>query len=151
MRDVAVVAGPRAERNISRIIPMKILSQPPKPMVAWRRHALVFASLGLLAACANSDFGEVNPVLVTDGIHDWIGRDRSVKPVPPSKFEYTDDERALRDNAYPLIEPPYDRQQWYSVTGEYGLIRFNLARTTAGTTIARCRIGIARHRVARRN
>ena len=120
-------------------------------MVAGRRHALVFASLGLLAACANSDFGEVNPVLVTDGIHDWIGRDRSVKPVPPSKFEYTDDERALRDNAYPLIEPPYDRQQWYSVTGEYGLIRFNLARTTAGTTIARCRIGIARHRVARRN
>ena len=106
---------------------MKILLQPRKAMVAWRRHALVFASLGLLAACANSDFGEVNPVLVTDGIHDWIGRDRSVKPVPPSKFEYTDDERALRDNAYPLIEPPYDRQQWYSVAGEYGLIRFNLA------------------------
>jgi hypothetical protein len=37
------------------------------------------------------------------------------------------DERALRDNAYPLTEPPYDRQQWYSVTGEYGLIKFNLA------------------------
>jgi hypothetical protein len=41
--------------------------------------------------------------------------------------EYTDDERALRDNAYPLIEPPYDRQQWYSVAGEYGLIKFDLA------------------------
>jgi hypothetical protein len=88
---------------------------------------LVFASLGLLSACANSDFGDVNPVLVTDGIHDWIGRDRSAKPVPPSKFEFTDDERALRDNAYPLIESPFDRQQWYSVAGEYGLIRFNLA------------------------
>ena len=106
---------------------MKILLQPPKLMVAWRRHVLVFASLGLLSACANSDFGEVNPVLVTDGIHDWIGRDRSANPVPPSKFEYTDDERALRDNAYPLIEPPFDRQQWYSVAGEYGLIRFNIA------------------------
>ena len=105
---------------------MKILLQPPKLMVAWRRHVLVFASLGLLSACANSDFGEVNPVLVTDGIHDWIGRDRSANPVPPSKFEYTDDERALRDNAYPLIEPPFDRQQWYSVAGEYGLIRFNI-------------------------
>lgn len=23
----------------------------------------------------------------------------------------------------PLIEPPYDRQQWYSVAGEYGLYR----------------------------
>lgn len=73
-------------------------------MVAWRRHVLFFALLGLLSACANSDFGEVNPVLVTDGIHDWIGRYRSAKPVPPSKFEYTDDEHALRDNAYPLIE-----------------------------------------------
>jgi hypothetical protein len=104
---------------------MKILPQPPKLMVAWRRHVLVFASLGLLSACANSDFGEVNPVLVTDGIHDWVGR--PAKPALQSKFEFTDDERALRDNAYPLIEPPFDRQQWYSVAGEYGLIRFNIA------------------------
>lgn len=27
----------------------------------------------------------------------------------------------------PLIEPPYDCQQWYSVAGEYGLIKFDLA------------------------
>jgi len=27
----------------------------------------------------------------------------------------------LRDLAYPLIEPPYDRQQWYSVLGELGV------------------------------
>ena len=108
---------------------MKILSQPPKLIVAWRPRVLAFilASLGLLTGCANSDFGEVNPALVTDGIHDWIGCDRSANPVPPSKFEYTDDERALRDNAYPLIEPPFDHQQWYSVAGEYGLIRFNIA------------------------
>ena len=33
----------------------------------------------------------------------------------PRTFELTDDERKLRDLAYPLIEPPYDRQQWYSV------------------------------------
>ena len=26
----------------------------------------------------------------------------------------------LRDLAYPLIEPPYDRQKWYSVLGELG-------------------------------
>jgi hypothetical protein len=26
-----------------------------------------------------------------------------------------------------MIEPPYDRQQWYSVAGEYGLIKFDLA------------------------
>jgi hypothetical protein len=33
----------------------------------------------------------------------------------------------LRDLAYPLIEPPFDRQQWYSVAGEYGLYRTNSA------------------------
>jgi hypothetical protein len=74
-----------------------------------------------LAGCANGDFGEVRPSLVRDDIHDWIGS-RTV-PVP-SNFELTDDERALRDLAYPLIEPPYDRHRWYSVAGEYGLLEY---------------------------
>lgn len=34
----------------------------------------------------------------------------------------TDEERQLRDLAYPLIEPAYDRNQWYSVLGEYGFL-----------------------------
>jgi hypothetical protein len=91
------------------------------------RSVLLLAALGMLGGCANSDFGEVNETLVTNGIHDWIGRGAPPAKAQPSKFEYTDDERALRDNAYPLIEPPFDRQQWYSVAGEYGLIKFNLA------------------------
>src|SRR6185312_17426175 len=100
---------------------------PREPKKVWRQ-ALVLIGVTFLAGCANSDFGEVNPVLVTDGIHDWIGQDSGgLKRVPPSRFEYTDDERALRDLAYPLIEPPYDRQQWYSVAGEYGLYRSNMA------------------------
>jgi hypothetical protein len=41
----AAVAGPLVERNTSRIIPMKIPLQPPKLMVAWRRHVLVYLSL----------------------------------------------------------------------------------------------------------
>ncbi|HWN51197.1 MAG TPA: hypothetical protein VNO18_15510, partial [Xanthobacteraceae bacterium] len=40
---------------------------------------------------------------------------------PVSSFPLTDDERALRDLAYPLIEPPYDRQRWYSFLNEYGI------------------------------
>jgi len=93
----------------------------------WRQ-ALTLAVFAFVGGCANYDFGEVHPVLVTDGIHDWIGRESGgPNPVPPSRFEYTDDERALRDLAYPLIEPPYDRQQWYSVAGEYGLYRANSA------------------------
>jgi hypothetical protein len=101
---------------------MKIL--PPPLRVFARRHLCVFGALVFLGGCASSDFGELNQTLVTDGIHDWLGRD-SLKshPVPASTFEYTDDERALRDNAYPLIEPPYDRQKWGSVAGEYGVKR----------------------------
>ena len=107
---------------------MSILPQPPTLIEVWRRNSFVLAALMLLAGCANSDFGEVNSTLVTDGIHNWLGRSSAAShPVPPSAFEYTDDERALRDNAYPLIEPPYDRQQWYSVAGEYGLVRYNIA------------------------
>jgi len=106
--------------------PLRVLAGRSK---TWRPLCALgsLGSLGallLLAGCASSDFGEINQTLVTDGIHDWLGR-ASLKshPVPPSTFEYTDDERALRDNAYPLIEPPYDRQQWYSVAGEYGVRR----------------------------
>ena len=91
----------------------------------WQAFAVV--PVMFLAGCANYDFGEVHPVLVTDGIHDWIGQNSGGPKVPPSRFEYTDDERALRDLAYPLIEPPFDRQQWYSVAGEYGLYRANSA------------------------
>ena len=100
---------------------------PPRTRSSVRRALVLLALAGSLAGCANSDFGQVNQTLVTDDIHGWLGRKAPPKKAEPSHFEYTDDERALRDNAYPLIEPPYDRQQWYSVAGEYGLIKFNLA------------------------
>jgi hypothetical protein len=78
-------------------------------------------AFSLLAGCANADFSEVNPTLVSDGIHDRVGPYATGSV--PSKFELTDDERALRDPGYPLIETPYDRQPWYSVAGEYGVYR----------------------------
>lgn len=95
----------------------------PRPRVGsvWR-HVLVLAGAALLAGCAMGDFDEIRPDLVTDGIHDWVGRAAAVdKHTAPSTFDLTDDERKLRDLAYPLIEPPYDRQKWYSIAGEYGL------------------------------
>ncbi|HLF22935.1 MAG TPA: hypothetical protein VI565_03360 [Burkholderiales bacterium] len=65
----------------------------------------------------------MNSSLVRDDIHDWVGVDAIAgKPGFPSRFELTDDERQLRDLAYPLIEPAYNRQQWYSAAGEYGVI-----------------------------
>ena len=102
------------------------MRNPPPPLTRafiWRRHFFVTAAFLLLAGCGtpNGDFGEVRPTLVSDGMHDWVGPYATGSV--PSKFELTDDERALRDLAYPLIDPPYDRQQWYSVAGEYGLYR----------------------------
>jgi hypothetical protein len=87
------------------------------------RLAFAFAALTLLAGCnTNGDFGEVRPSLVRDDIHDWVGSAATAGlPGGPSAFDLTDDERQLRDLAYPLIEPPYDRQRWNSVAGEYGL------------------------------
>lgn len=77
----------------------------------------------VLAGCGiNGDFGEVNPVLVRDDIHDWVGRDNAKGvATAPSSFELTDDERQMRDLGYPLLEPPYNRQKVHSVLSEYGM------------------------------
>lgn len=96
------------------------------PRTRWRRQLLALVAVSLLAGCANGDFEEVRPTLVRDDIHDWVARDAIAgKRTFPSRYELTDDERALRDLAYPLIERPYDRQKWYSVAGEYGVIGGN--------------------------
>lgn len=94
-----------------------------------RLYVDVSLCLFILVGCPNADFGRVRSSLVTDDIHNWVGRDAARDAgAPISLFPLTDDERLLRDLAYPLIEPPYDRQRWYSVLGEWGVTRvFNPA------------------------
>lgn len=104
------------------------MDRPLRPLAHaqfLRRRIFALAALLVLGGCGvNGDFGELNPTLVRDDIHDWVGRDNAVgKPISPSSFELTDDERAMRDLAFPLIEPPYDRQKWDAAGREYGLIR----------------------------
>ena len=73
----------------------------------------------------NGDFGRVRPEL-TARQHARLGRPRRRRrdsAVPPSEFRTTDEERELRDRAYALIEPPYNRSRWDSVWREYGLGR----------------------------
>jgi hypothetical protein len=100
---------------------------PPLTRATWLRRLFALAALLLVAGCAaNGDFGEVRSTLVTDNIHDWLSVEATAgRPGSPSMFEVTDDERALRDLGYPLIEAPYDRQQWYSALGEHGVIGSN--------------------------
>jgi len=90
-----------------------------------RVHGDALFCLIILFGCPNGDFGRVRPPLVADSIHAWVGRDAARGAAAPiSLYPLTDDERLLRDLAYPLIEPPYDRQRWYSVLGEWGLTNY---------------------------
>jgi hypothetical protein len=78
-----------------------------------------------LLGCLNTDFGRVRPSIVIDDIHAWMGP-AAVNRLgePASSFRLTEDERLLRDLAFPLIEPPYERQRWFSVLREYGVTAY---------------------------
>ena len=96
------------------------------PVRQNRKSALPgLALLGMIAltGCTSiGDFGRLQPDLVTDGIHDWVGQEAALQAgAPISANRLTDDERTLRDLAFPLIEPPYDRQRWNAVVYEYGI------------------------------
>src|SRR5258707_5769974 len=53
-------------------------------------------------------------------MHRWIGAEATSSiGLRPSQFQLTDNERLLRDLAYPLIEPPHSRPAWKSVFGDY--------------------------------
>ena len=70
----------------------------------------ILAASALLSGCGtNADFGRVRPTMYNDDVHAWMG------PVttreygdPPWRHTLTDEERRLRDLAYPLIDPPYE-------------------------------------------
>jgi len=100
-------------------------ADPPRCRRACRLYGDAALCLFILLGCPNGDFGRVRPSLVTDGIHDWVGRDAARQAgAPVSVFPLTDDERLMRDYGYQLIEPAYDRQRWYSFLGEWGLTNY---------------------------
>ncbi len=73
-----------------------------------------------LAGCSGGDFWRTRDDMRSDDMHAWIGREATASVgVRPSQFQLTDDERELRDYAYPLIEPPHSHPAWKSVFGEY--------------------------------
>jgi hypothetical protein len=80
---------------------------------------LLLASL-ILGACSGGDFGRTRQDFINDDMHRWIGGEAtSSVGLRPSQFQLTDNERQLRDLAYPLIEPPHSRPAWRSVFGDY--------------------------------
>ena len=78
---------------------------------------LVGAALG---GCSGGDFGRTRQDFLNDDMHRWIGGEvTSSVGLRASQFQLTDNERLLRDLAYPLIEPPHSRPAWKSVFGDY--------------------------------
>ncbi|MGC1777818.1 MAG: hypothetical protein WBB34_07710 [Xanthobacteraceae bacterium] len=87
-----------------------------------RATCLVIMTLLVLSGCTSiGDFGRLSDPLATDDIHSWVGEEAATRVgAPVSADNLTDDERTLRDLAFPLIEPAYDRIRWDAVVYEYG-------------------------------
>jgi len=86
--------------------------------------AILLALMGAtLAACSGGDFGRTRADMRSDDMHRWLGTEvTSSVGLRPSQFQLTDEERQLRDLAYPIIEPPLSRPAWKSVFGDYKTI-----------------------------
>jgi hypothetical protein len=73
-----------------------------------------------LGGCSGGDLGRTRQDFLNDDMHRWIGGEATSSiGLRPSQFQLTDNERQLRDLAYPLIEPPHSRPAWRSVFGDY--------------------------------
>jgi hypothetical protein len=74
----------------------------------------------MLGGCSGGDFGRTRDDFLSDDMHRWIGAEATGSVGQhASQFQLTDEERQLRDLAYPLIEPPHSRPLWKSVFGDY--------------------------------
>lgn len=90
----------------------------PNIRLASCRIALCLPFIG----CLNTDLGQVRPTLRSDDMHSWMGPAvNNHYGEPGSSYRLTEDERLMRDLAFPLIAPQYDLNQWYSVLIHYGI------------------------------
>jgi hypothetical protein len=92
-----------------------------------RAPAVAVATLFLLGltlgGCSGGDFGRTRQDFVNDDMHRWMGGEATGSiGLRASQFQLTDGERQLRDQAYPLIEPPHSRPAWKSVFGDYAVL-----------------------------
>ena len=87
-----------------------------------RRGVFLIFPLALLAlaGCAGGDLGRTRGFARNDDMHRWIGAEAvNSTGMRASQFQLTDNERLLRDLAYPFIEPPHSRPAWKTVFGDY--------------------------------
>ena len=82
---------------------------PIRRQPATSVSALVLLATGLaLGGCSGGDFGRTRDDFRNDDMHSWLGVEATGSVgLKASQFQLTDGERQLRDQAYPLIEPPH--------------------------------------------
>jgi len=77
----------------------------------------------MLAGCSGGDFGRTREDFRNDDMHRWLGAEATGSVgLKASQFQLTDVERQLRDQAYPVIEPPHSRPAWKAVFGDYQVV-----------------------------
>jgi len=82
-------------------------SYPDNRGTASRRCALFLISVAL-GGCSGGDFGRARADFRNDDMHRWLGAETTGSVgLKASQFQLTENERQLRDLAYPLIEPPH--------------------------------------------
>jgi hypothetical protein len=87
-----------------------------------RTSSLALLVVLMLGGCTSiGDLGYVQAPGVADNIHAWVGQEAALHAgAPISYYNLTEYERTLRNLAFPLIEPPYDRERWDAIVFEYG-------------------------------
>jgi hypothetical protein len=81
---------------------------------------MLLAASAVLGGCSGGDFGRTRADMRNDDMHRWLGAEATASVgLTASQFQLTENERQLRDLAYPFIEPPHSRPAWKSVFGDY--------------------------------
>ncbi|MEM8700628.1 MAG: hypothetical protein AAGF82_02295 [Pseudomonadota bacterium] len=97
--NAAVVASVRGER-------------PGASARLFRLSSAMLAVLVVLAGCTRptGDFDRARPSVVHDGLMPAVGENAArLRGDPVSKFNYTNDEKLLRDRGWTLIRPPWTK------------------------------------------
>jgi hypothetical protein len=102
---------------------MPKMSSPIRTRLRLPPAILIASSLlasAVLGGCAGGDFGRTRENARNDDMHRWLGIEATGSVgLRASQYQLTDNERLLRDLAYPLIEPPHSRPAWKTVFGDY--------------------------------
>jgi hypothetical protein len=124
MERAVAAARKRARRQVVAAAAASAIVSYAMPETAfpirYLAPALLLAVTVTLGACSGGDFGRAREDFRNDDMHRWIGAEATASVgLRPSQYQLSDNERQLRDLAYPLIEPPLSRPAWRTVFGDY--------------------------------